>query len=246
MEPEHYRALAQMVVRYPHPQLMAWRYLFGRGQYPSTCPVRTPVGTVAPMVYTHHDLFTVHEIFGREDYRAGADVGIVVDIGSNIGISALYFLTRNATSRCYLYEPVPRNLDRLALNLAGFESRYEVAQAAVADHAGVVDFTIEPTGRYGGIGIPGDHQIQVACRAVDEMLDEVLARENAIDILKIDTEGAELATVKAVRRDQLERIGRVYFETQAPFNPAPDLFEVHFACETCALVRRSATGDLGW
>jgi FkbM family methyltransferase len=237
VEPRHYKALALMAMRYPRPREMAWRYLLGRGEYPARCAVRTPSGIVAPTVYTHHDVFTVHEIFGREDYRADGDVRVVVDIGSNIGISALYFMTRNSVSRCYLYEPVPRNVERLQLNLAGFESRYELAQVAVAARAASVDFTVEPSGRYGGIGVPGDRQIKVTCRAIRDVLDEVLAKEKAIDIVKIDTEGAELTTVAAIRRDQLERIGTLYFETRTPINPAPEMFDMRFACETCALVR---------
>jgi FkbM family methyltransferase len=237
VEPQHYRALAEMIVRYPRPDVMAWRYFLGRGDYPARCPVRTPVGIVAPTVYSHHDVFTVHEIFARNDYRAGPDVRVVVDIGSNIGISALYFMTRNPVSHCYLYEPVPRNVARLRLNLAGFESRYEMAEVAVAAQSGTVDFTVEETGRYGGIGVPGETQIHVTCRDVADVLDEVLATERAIDVLKIDTEGAELATVAAIRHDQLERIGALYFETRVPMNPAPELFDMRFACDTCALVK---------
>jgi len=236
-EPQHYRALAQMLQRYPRPGVMAWRYFLGRGDYPARCQVRTPSGTVAPTVYTHHDVFTVHEIFGREDYRATSDVRVIVDVGSNIGISALYFMTRNSISRCYLYEPVPRNVERLRLNLAGFEARYKLAEVAVATGSGPVDFTVEATGRYGGIGVPGETQIRVNCRAISDVLDEVLAVERAVDILKIDTEGAELATVGAIRRDQLERIRTLYFETRVPVNPAPELFDMHFASDTCSLVR---------
>lgn len=237
-EPEHYRALARMAIRYPHPGVMAWRYFLGRGDYPYRCEVRTPAGIVAPTVYSGHDVFTVHEIFGREDYRAATDVRVVVDVGSNIGISALYFMTRNSASQCYLYEPVPRNVERLRMNLAGFESRYDIAEVAVAAQEGTVDFTVEASGRYGGIGLPGESKIEVTCRAISDVLDEVLGVESAIDILKIDTEGAELETVRAIRRDQLERIGTLYFETRTPFNPAPELFDMSLACETCALLSR--------
>ena len=61
---------------------------------------------------------------------------VVVDIGSNIGISALYFLTRNPDCRVWLYEPVPRNVERLRANLAGYEDRYTLREAAVAPAAG--------------------------------------------------------------------------------------------------------------
>jgi FkbM family methyltransferase len=240
VEPRQYVALARMVSRYPAFPRVARRYFVGGGRYPYACRIRTPTGAVTAITYSHHDIFTVHEIFGREDYHAGGGLGVVVDIGSNIGISALYFLSRNHHSRCYLYEPVPRNVRRLRSNLAGYERRYSLEQVAVAGAGGIVDFTVEPTGRYGGIGAPGSERIQVPCRPVAEVLEEVLERESRIDILKIDTEGAELDTLRAIPTAQLARIGTIYYETTTPHNPDPRRFAMSFGAETCSLVRRAA------
>ena len=182
----------------------------------------------------------MHEIFGREDYRVGDDLRLAVDIGSNIGISALYLLTRNSRSRCYLFEPVPRNVDRMRANLVGYEDRYELHEVAVAARGGMVDFTVEPTGRYGGIGVPGAEQIRVRCEAVADVLDAVLAREESIDLLKIDSEGAELETLNAIPSEQLARIRTICFETRKPHNPDPARFGMRFACETCRLDQRAA------
>ncbi|HEX3976530.1 MAG TPA: FkbM family methyltransferase [Solirubrobacteraceae bacterium] len=239
LEPGQYAAVARMARRYPAFADVLKRYLLGGGDYPYACRVRTPLGIVAPVTYTHHDIFTVQEVFGREDYRAGDELRVAVDVGSNIGISALYFLTRNPQARCYLYEPVPRNLERLRDNLAGYGDRYQVEDVAVASAGGTVAFTVEPFGRYGGIGVPGDEHIEVRCRAIADVLDEVLEREGRIDLLKIDTEGAELDTVRAIRADQLSLIDKICFETSAPYNPDPGQFAMHFAAETCRLERRS-------
>jgi FkbM family methyltransferase len=241
VEPDQYRALAAMLWRYPAFPRVAKRYFLGGGDYPFACQIRTPTGVVAPLVYSHHDIFTVHEIFAREDYRAGDDLRVAVDIGSNIGISALYLLTRNRTSRCYLYEPVPRNVDRLRANLVGYEDRYELQQAAVAATGGPVDFTVEPTGRYGGIGVSGPEQIRVRCDAVTDVIDAILDREGSIDLLKIDSEGAELETVNAIKPEQLARIRTIVFETREPHNPDPARFAMHFACETCRLDQPGAS-----
>jgi FkbM family methyltransferase len=238
-EPGQYVAVARMARRYPAFAEVLKRYLLGGGDYPYACRVRTPMGIVAPVTYTHHDIFTVQEVFGREDYRAGEGLRVAVDIGSNIGISALYFLTRNRDARCYLYEPVPRNVERLRANLAGYEGRYEMEEVAVAADGGTVSFTVEPFGRYGGIGVAGDDHIEVTCRAIAKVLDEVLEREGRIDLLKIDTEGAELGTVRAILADQLRLIDTICFETSTPYNPDPGQFAMHFAAETCRLERLS-------
>ncbi len=149
----NYLALWRMARVFPDTRDAAGRYLLGRGSYPARCRVRTPAGEVAPMLHSSHDMFTVNEVFCREDYAAGPGLRTVVDIGSNIGISALYFLTRDTACRCFLYEPVPRNVERLRKNLAGFEDRFELTEAAVAATAGKAGFGVENTGRYGGIGV---------------------------------------------------------------------------------------------
>ena len=159
----------------------------------------------------------------------------VVDIGSNIGISALWFLTRNETSRCYLYEPVPANLERLRANLDGFEDRYELAEAAVADRAGTVSFGVEPTGRYGGVDLELDGSIEVDCLEINDVLAAILEREGRIDVLKLDTEGLELPTVQAIRPELLRRIDVIYFEWPEEPEVHPGLFDRSYANTTCAL-----------
>src|SRR5262249_6695367 len=151
-------------------------------------------------ITVHHpdDMRTVNEVFARSDYAASSAIRAVVDIGSNIGGSALYFLTRNRDVRCYLYEPDPRNTSRRQEHLATVEPRYKLEECAVSEIDGVVDFGIEPTGRYGGINAKRPETIRVRSREINSVLEEVLDYEAEIDILKLDTEGAEERTLKAI------------------------------------------------
>jgi FkbM family methyltransferase len=232
---QNYVALGRMLRRYPAPGKNLGRYFFGWGDYPYRCRVRTPRGEVAPTLYSHHDMWTVNEVFCREDYAAGPSLGAVVDIGSNIGISALYFLTRNDTARCYLFEPVPLNVERLRRNLEGFDDRYELSPVAVAERAGQARFGVESTGRYGGIGLELEDSIKVESLEVNAVLAEVLEREERIDILKLDTEGEELPTVRAIRPELLRRIDTIYFEWPERPEVHPELFEHSYANTTAAL-----------
>ena len=68
---QNYVALWRMFRRYPGPSKNLGRYFFGWGSYPYRCRVRTPRGEVAPTLYSHHDIWTVNEVFCREDYAAG-------------------------------------------------------------------------------------------------------------------------------------------------------------------------------
>lgn len=212
----HYTALIGMKKVYPRFLKTLWQYLTASGKYPSSISVRTPLGTISIQLYSHHDLLTVNEIFCRNDYFANNSIRQVVDLGSNIGISALYFLTRNKESKCILYEPNPVNIERLKLNLRGFESRYNLVQLAVSDEEGRLEFGVEPTGRYGGIGLKTAESIIVECVHINQVLKNVLADVGHIDILKIDTEGVEVRTVQAIEPKFLDSISTIYLEASPP------------------------------
>jgi FkbM family methyltransferase len=218
-EPRHYRAVANIARTFPQPFTTVARYLTNRGTYPWTVDLTTPIGRVPVTMYSSHDLLTVNEVFARNDYGDGEDIEIVVDFGSNIGISALYFLTRRTTSRVYCFEPDPRNADRLRHGLSGFEDRYTLSVAAVAVEGGRASFMREETGRYGhllqvGNG-PDTNLLQVDVLAAATALNEVIGREGRIDLLKIDTEGNEEAIVAAIPQETMAKIGHVYFENNA-------------------------------
>jgi FkbM family methyltransferase len=223
---ENYVALWRMLRRYPGPGKNLGRYFFGWGEYPYRCRVRTPRGEVAPTLYSHHDMWTVNEVFCREDYAAGPSLRVVVDIGSNIGISALYFLTRNPTAHVFLYEPDPRNVARLRQNLRGYEGRYTVHEEAVSDFSGTVSFGVEQTGRYGGIGLELDEQIAVPCSDINDVLRAVLARRPRVDILKVDSEGHEHRTIRAISPELARRVTTIYYEAGGSSERLrPDLYD---------------------
>jgi FkbM family methyltransferase len=221
---EHYRALVGMVRYLPDFRDTVYRYLTAKGDYPYRCRVRTPGGIVAPTLFSSHDISTVTEIFCREDYHVGADFRVAVDVGANIGISALYFLTRNSQSRAYLFEPDPKNVERLKLNLTAYQGRYEVEEVAVTLADGEATFASEPSGRYGTLLIDEPSYweqtlITVQTRAIDSILEDVLSREDRVDILKIDTEGTEEELVAAIRPEILDRIATIVYELDVPPTP---------------------------
>jgi FkbM family methyltransferase len=208
----HYRALWNTLRLGVHPWGIFRRYLLGGGDYPYAARVRTPVGTVVVTLFGPDDVLTLNEVFFREDYRVGNDIRTAVDIGANIGVSALYFLTRNSSCRAYLFEADPRNVERLRANLAGFEGRFRQHDYAVVDSDGEFAFGVEATGRYGGIGVHTAETIRVRGREVNAVLEEVLTETAEIDVLKVDIEGLEPQVVGAIGPDLLERIRTIYVE----------------------------------
>lgn len=236
-QPQHYRGLYSALTVYDRPVSRVLQYIRRTGSYPDVVTVRTPGGRVPIKLYSPDDLVTVNEIFCRQDYQTDGALRCVVDIGSNIGISALYFLTRNKTSRCYLYEPVPTNVDRLHQNLDTF-GRFEVNQCAIADFDGVADFGVEQSGRYGGLQAPGTSKIRVEVKEINGELRRILAHEERIDVLKIDTEGNEISTVLAIDPKLMKRIRRVYVEA------TPDASIIESKFPNVSFIQRGSIGVL--
>ena len=219
---EHYVAFAGMWEVYDHPLEMLRRYLTHQGSYPFQAGLKTPMGHTDVTLYTFHDVLTVNEIFCRQDYRVPRTVSRVVDFGSNIGLSALYFLTRNEHCRVRLYEPVPENIEKLKLTLKDYEARYVLEPIAVGLSDGDVEFGTEPSGRYGGIGKATGHSVRVPCRRADAVLSEILAEKDFgdIDLLKVDIEGLEAGLVASLSPGVLERVRAIDAEIEGM---APDL-----------------------
>ena len=234
---QHYIALWNMLLNYPSFFSIFIHYLTGIGKYPSKVSIRSPVGIITPTLYSHHDLLTVNEIFCRHDYLATRDIKVVVDLGSNIGISALYWLTRNHSSKCYLYEPDERNIVRLKLNLKGFEDRYIIHNNAVSDQSGKLEFGRESTGRYGGLGIETGNVITVDCLEINSVIENILQQNESIDILKIDTEGVELKTVTALKPKYAKKIKRIYIEAEPDTAIHPDIFRREQYGSVCKLIK---------
>lgn len=206
-------AAVNMLRVYERPFDAARRYLLARGSYPHTFRLRTPRGNVDITAWSSHDVLTINEIFCRLDYCIDPGDRVVVDFGSNIGISALYFLTHSPGSFVYCYEPLPRNCERLKNTLENYAGQYFISGAAIATNTGKASFGYEATGRYGGIGCASSERIEVDCLCAQDVIAEVLKVHGKIDVLKIDIEGLERNVVMSLPKAQLQQIEKIYVET---------------------------------
>lgn len=213
---EHYHALFRMFQVYERPLSMLYSYLSGKGNYPCQINIKTPTGIIPLTLYSHHDLLTVNEIFCREDYSCSNAIQSVIDFGSNIGISALYFLTRNQTCKVKLFEPLPSNQDKLKQTLLGYEDRYTLYPVAVGLFNEEVEFAYESSGRYGGIGKEFTTKLTVPCRNVNELISDISSEVDFshIDLIKLDIEGLETKVIAALSADLLSKITCIVAEVE--------------------------------
>ena len=91
----------------------------------------------------------------------------------------------------------------------------------MAPIAGRGHFLVEDTGRYGrlvGEIVPDEahRTIEVEVRGVNDVLERALSDHGRIDLLKLDTEGLELDTVRAIAPELLSRIGQIAIEWFGP------------------------------
>jgi FkbM family methyltransferase len=141
----------------------------------------------------------------------------IVDLGSHVGSSILYFACRYPGARILGVEADPDTLSRLRANVGGLPG-VELVNVAVAGGNGVVSF-FPSRKTWGSTARPGEVHgaaITVPARSLDRLLED--ARVEHVDLLKIDVEGSEYETLRAA--ESLEtRIGAIVGEFHV-FMPA--------------------------
>ena len=122
-----------------------------------------------------------------------------MDVGANIGLAALFWLTRRPDSKVYCYEPNPNNVEHLHQTLRNYVGRYEVVDAAIAPTAGTARFTFDDSGRYGRISDSDELGYELVVRTVTLPSELARIEQNEgrpVDLVKIDTEGSEAELVR--------------------------------------------------
>jgi FkbM family methyltransferase len=108
----------------------------------------------------------------------------ILDLGANIGASALYFRSRFPDARIHCVEASPTIVETLRQNVAGLG--VEVEHAAVADTPGTITFYESADSWSGSTSVTSGRPVEVAAVTLDDLLSRTRP-----DLLKIDIEGAE-------------------------------------------------------
>ena len=122
------------------------------------------------------------------------DVRTVLDIGANAGISAVYFAASFPHAEVHAFEPDPGNCELLRMNAAAC-GRIHVHPFALGPRDGEVAlYGSDDAANFGGfssqaLGVNPARSKKVPMRHAGRCLAELGIR--SIDLLKIDTEGAE-------------------------------------------------------
>lgn len=198
LDGNNYKSVPQFFAVHHRPIRAVIEEVFSLGQYPRVMAINTPRGVVNVQLLSAADFSTLNLIFCRQDYYTPENTRTVVDVGSNIGLSALYWLTRNDASYVYCYEPSPISHARLVKNLEPFKGRFVARAEAVSNFTGTADLGLEPSGVFSSLDLKSDNCVRCQVVHINEVLGPIIEQHGQVDVLKIDSEGHELRTLEAI------------------------------------------------
>jgi len=191
------------------PEQAAWRRAWHRAE---TTPRFTP-GRISMMEYDlqYSDLLSFcpqwQDIFVKRalDFATASPAPRILDCGANIGVASLFFRKRYPKARITAFEADPSLFALLDANLAANGAQdVERKHLAVWTAAGTLTFRSEGSDSGMIASLPG--AVDGRSVAVPSVrLRDILEAEPAIDLLKLDIEGAE----DAVLADCEPSLGRV-------------------------------------
>jgi FkbM family methyltransferase len=165
------------------------------------------------------ELEALAEVLGDESYAVSAALAprTIVDLGSHVGSSILYFRCRYPEARIVGVEAHPKVFARLRRNVGDLPG-VELLNVAVGARDGRTRFypSRRTWGSTGRADVGGDVVIDVEQRSLDSLLGELAV--DHVDLLKIDIEGMEYETLAAWSGLQA-RVGAIVGEFHA-FIPA--------------------------
>jgi FkbM family methyltransferase len=144
--------------------------------------------------FDYHSLIVLfEELFITEEYRFRSETPspVVIDCGSNIGMSVLYFKKVYPGARILAFEPDPRSFEALKRNVERNRlADVHVFNCAVSDREGPLEFFSDGD-HPGDTGASAKRNVAWKSRQTVQgvVLSTYLA--GAVDFLKVDIEGSE-------------------------------------------------------
>ena len=164
------------------------------------------------------DLFVYSEVFEQQNYRLPLNCApaTVLDLGANIGLSAVYFARLFPGARLACVEPAPENFETLRCNLAMNGVAAEVFAAAIDVRDGKATMHRSPMAYGHSVAIrPEPHcaeQFEVPALSVTSLLERL--GWHRIGLVKIDIEGHETVLLRE-SCDWLHRVDALCLEYHA-------------------------------
>lgn len=200
--------------------------LFSTGKYPSMIILKNKMKI---KLYSVYDFSTLNLVFCRQDYYKPKNINLVVDIGSNIGISCLYWLDNNSSCKIVSFEPSSRNYKKLLFNTKKFKKNITFNKLGVSNKNMTTKLYLSKSGVNDSIRKtfrPKYEMIKLI--DINIVLKKLLAKNDIIDVLKIDTEGTEKEILENIKKQYFEKIKVINIEGSDYKNIVPNYFSFSF------------------
>jgi len=134
---------------------------------------------------------------------------VILDIGGNIGTTSVYYGHMFPNAKIYSFEPVPDNYEILQKNIAEFPNitGYNVALGKEDTKAKIYTYSDnDNTGGYSlyDLEVDKDKYQEITIKKTDSYLKEIGVGQ--VDLIKIDTEGAEYDILTSMNPDMLSKV----------------------------------------
>ena len=200
--------------------------LFSLGKYPKFIRVMKKYKI---RLFSLDDFSTFNLIFCRQDYYKPKDIKTVIDIGSNIGLSSLYWLIDNPNCKIYSFEPSSKNFIRQKFNLKKFKKNIIFKKIGVSNKNEISKLYISKSGVNDSINkIKNAKYEKMKLININSILDKILIKSNSIDVLKIDVEGMEKNIIKSIKKKYFNKIRVINIEGNNYNNLIPKYFTFSF------------------
>lgn len=162
------------------------------------------------------DLRILKDVFldGEYEMTLREEPRVILDVGGNVGVSALYFALKYPKASVYVFEPDPQAYKQLIKNISPF-SNIKAYSYAVTDADGPITF-YSVNGRSESSSLQlrpkAASRHTVTGRTITSILQELGL--NQVDILKFDIEGGEWALLSSIKNFEKLRtiIGEVHLD----------------------------------
>jgi FkbM family methyltransferase len=169
------------------------------------------------------DLFEEMFMQGHYLFEASSSRPLIIDCGSNIGMSVLYHKRLYPDSKILAFEPDPLTFSLLRRNIsANGLTGVELVNKAVCDRDDLISFYVDP--ECPGSLLMSTRQARLPKRRI-EVPGTLLSNyvDSQVDLLKMDIEGAEEMVIRdLIKQDKLGLIREMIFEYHHHIRPTDD------------------------
>ena len=221
-----FEIIKNFFIVHKNPMQAMYEEFFTKGKYPKL--IETKIG-VKIKLFSYGDFSTFNLVFCRQDYLADKKINAVLDIGSNIGITAHYWLFKNPKVKIYCYEPSKKNFKRLTENTKKFKKNIKLKQSAVSNFNGYSKLYKSKTGVNDSIidKVSKDFE-KIKEIKINDILKKIFSNFKNLEILKIDTEGCEREILKSIDKKYFKKIRIINIEGSNYNNLVPKYFRYSF------------------